>query len=96
MSRPEPLTVARRRDGTVVQLALLLGEMAIVFASGVLVYVLISRASGPELLGQYSLVLSWLTLFQAFAGFGVSEWVMREIGRSPQDGATVGEALEPG
>jgi O-antigen/teichoic acid export membrane protein len=75
---------------------MLLGEMAIVFASGVLVYVLISRASGPELLGHYSLVLSWLTLFQAFAGFGVSEWVMREIGRSPQDGRTIGEALALG
>lgn len=90
------MTVARRRDRTAAQLAMLLGEMAIVFASGVLVYVLISRASGPELLGQYSLVLSWLTLFQAFAGFGVSEWVMREIGRSPKDGGTVGEALALG
>ena len=90
------MTVARRRDGTVAQLAMLLGEMAMVFASGVLVYVLISRVSGPELLGHYSLALSWLTLFQAFAGFGMSEWVMREVGRRPEDGAAVGEALAVG
>jgi O-antigen/teichoic acid export membrane protein len=96
MSRLEQLTVARRRDGIVAQLAMLLGEMAIVFASGVLVYVLISRVSGPELLGHYALVLSWLTLFQAFAGFGVSEWVMREIGRAPEAGSAVGEALALG
>ena len=75
---------------------MLLGEMAIVFASGVLVYVLISRTAGPELLGHYSLALSWVTLFQAFAGFGMAEWVMREVGRAPADGGPVGEALALG
>ena len=61
---------------------LLLGGEALAFAgSGAIIFILISRLSGPELLGQYSLSLAWILLFQSIGGFGVSEYLMRELGR---------------
>ena len=61
--RPRGMS-ARRKNGF--QLALLVAEALIFFASGIALYVVISRVAGPELLGQYTLVLSWMTVFQAF------------------------------
>lgn len=53
--------------------------------SAAVMYILISRLSGAELLGQYSLAFAWINLAGAFASFGVSEFVMREIGRAESD-----------
>jgi O-antigen/teichoic acid export membrane protein len=60
-------------------------------------YVLISRIEGPELLGQYSLVLAWVLLFQALATFGIPEFLLREIGKSRDRGeAYAGQGLAVG
>jgi O-antigen/teichoic acid export membrane protein len=66
---------------TSLQLAFLGGEMLIYLISGLLLYVVISRVAGPVLLGQYTLVLSWMLVFQALGNFGISELLMREFGR---------------
>ena len=71
----------RRKSGF--QLALLVAEALIFFASGIALYVVISRVAGPELLGQYTLVLSWMTVFQAFGSFGIPELMLTELGRHP-------------
>jgi O-antigen/teichoic acid export membrane protein len=68
-----------RKIGT--QLVILLGEGFIMLVSGALLYVFISRRAGAELLGQYSLVQAWITLFQALGNFGLPEFIMREVGR---------------
>ena len=62
------------------QLAFVLGEAALsLFSSGVL-FIIISRAAGPELLGTYALAFAWLMLFQGISSFGIPEFLMREVG----------------
>lgn len=62
------------------QLSFVLGEAVLsLIANGVL-YVIISRASGSELLGAYALATAWLALFQGVSSFGVPEFIMREVG----------------
>ncbi len=57
------------------------GEAVVLFASGLVTHVLISRWSGPELLGQYSVVLAWIVLLQGVGSFGLPEFAARELGR---------------
>jgi O-antigen/teichoic acid export membrane protein len=64
------------------QLAMVLGEGGVLLISGGATYVLLSRLGGAEILGQYSVVLAWLLLFQALGSFGIPEFVARELGRS--------------
>ena len=61
---------------------LFLGGEAVTFAfSGAVMFILISRVSGPELLGQYSLAFAWILVFQSIGNFGIPEFLMREFGR---------------
>jgi len=64
-----------------IQFLFLGGEALTLAGSGAVMYLLISRVVGPHLLGQYSLVLAWILLFQALASFGLPEYLMREMGR---------------
>ena len=64
------------------QMFLLYGEGLLFLASGAAIYVLISRVAGIELLGKYSLVTAWMAVFQSFGNLGLSEFIMRELGRS--------------
>ena len=70
-----------------IQLALLLGEGALLLLSGGAMFVVISRWAGPELLGEYALVFAWLMLAQGLASFGIPEFIMREIGRLADAGS---------
>jgi O-antigen/teichoic acid export membrane protein len=63
------------------QLALLFGEAFFFALSSGVVAIVVAQWGGAELIGQYSLVLAWVALFQAFANFGLSEFTMRELGR---------------
>ncbi len=66
---------------TWIPIAFLFGE-AIAFAvSGGAVAIVLSRWGGTALLGEYSLVLAWIAVFQALANFGLTELTMRELGR---------------
>ncbi len=79
------------------QLGMLSGEACLQLACSAVMYVLISRIEGPELLGQYSLVLAWVLLFQALATFGIPEFLLREIGRSRDRGEVyAGQGLAVG
>lgn len=79
------------------QLGMLSGEACLQLAYNAAMYVLISRIEGPELLGQYSLVLAWVLLFQAMATFGIPEFLLREIGRCrDQDAVYAGRGLAVG
>ena len=69
------------------QLAFVLGEAALALMSGGLLYVIISRASGPELLGAYALALAWLSLFQGVSSFGIPEFILREAGAHGRNSA---------
>ncbi|MBV9288124.1 MAG: oligosaccharide flippase family protein, partial [Hyphomicrobiales bacterium] len=69
------------------QLAFVLGEAALALLSGGFLYVLISRISGPELLGVYALALAWLMLFQGISSFGIPEFILREAGAHGRDAA---------
>ena len=76
------------------QLALLGGDALVFLASGIVLYVLMSRVAGSELLGQYTLVMSWMLVFQSFGSFGIPELLMRELGRFPDErGVHLGAGL---
>lgn len=62
------------------QLAFSLGEAALSVISGGVLFIIISHASGPELLGTYALGVAWLMLFQGVSCFGIPEFLMREVG----------------
>jgi O-antigen/teichoic acid export membrane protein len=70
---------------TPVQFIFLGGEAAVFAFSGAVMFILISRVSGSELLGQYSLVFAWIMVFQAVGNFGIPEFLMREFGRFQQE-----------
>lgn len=70
---------------TSLQLTLLGGDAVVFLASGIVLYVLMSHTAGSELLGQYTLVMSWMLVFQSFGSFGIPELLMRELGRFPEE-----------
>jgi O-antigen/teichoic acid export membrane protein len=69
------------------QLAIVLGEAALSLVSSGVLFIIISRVSGPELLGTYALAFAWLTLFQGVSSFGIPEFLMREVGGHGRDAA---------
>lgn len=75
--------MSARKTG--LQLALLGSDAVVFLTSGIVLYGVISRVAGSALLGQYTLVLSWMLVFQSIGSFGVPELLMRELGRFPQD-----------
>jgi O-antigen/teichoic acid export membrane protein len=88
----EPGLLILRKNS--VQLALLGADALVFLASGIVFYVFISRVSGAGLLGQYSLVLAWMLVFQAVGSFGIPELMMRELGRfSTEQGRYLGAGL---
>jgi O-antigen/teichoic acid export membrane protein len=62
------------------QLAFVLGEAALSLLSSGVLFIFISRVSGPELLGTYALAFAWLMLFQGVSSFGIPEFLLREVG----------------
>lgn len=83
-----------KRSKTWVPLSLLFGETFLFALSGGVVAIVLSRWRGAELLGQYSLVLAWIALFQAVANFGLAEFTLRELGRvTDRDGKYVTHSL---
>ncbi|MGH6842585.1 MAG: oligosaccharide flippase family protein, partial [Methylocella sp.] len=62
------------------QLAFVLGEAVLSLISSGVLFIIISRVSGPELLGTYALAFAWLMLFQGVSSFGIPEFLMREVG----------------
>src|SRR5262249_40569350 len=75
-----PLAPMQKADKPWRQLAFVLGEAGLALFSSGLVFIIISRVSGPEALGTYALALGWLMLFQGISSFGVPELIMREVG----------------
>lgn len=74
--------------------SLLFGETFLFALSGGVVAIVLSRWRGAELLGQYSLVLAWIALFQAVANFGLAEFTLRELGRvTDRDGKQITHSL---
>ena len=69
------------------QLAFVIGETALTLVSGGVLFIIISRASGPEVLGTYALALAWLALFQGVGSLGVPEYILREVGAHGRDAA---------
>jgi O-antigen/teichoic acid export membrane protein len=69
------------------QLAFVIGEAALTLVSGGVIFIIISRASGPEVLGTYALALAWLALFQGVSSFGIPEYILREAGAHGRDAA---------
>lgn len=67
------------------QLAFVLGEAVLSLASSGFMFIIVSKASGPELLGAYALALAWLTLFQGLSSFGIPVFLIREVGSSGRD-----------
>jgi O-antigen/teichoic acid export membrane protein len=67
------------------QLAFVLGEAALSLVSSGVLFIIISRVSGPELLGTYALAFAWLMLFQGLSSFGIPEYLMREVGSYGRD-----------
>ena len=62
------------------QILFVFGEAFLMVVTGGVLFILISRLGGPDLLGEYSLVLAWILVFQGVAAFGIPEFVMREAG----------------
>ena len=98
--RGQDAWAARRNTGTVLrrksfempqkpwlQLAFILGEAGLSLVSSGVLFIVISRVSGPELLGTYALAFSWLMLFQGMSSFGIPEFLMREVGGHGRDAA---------
>jgi O-antigen/teichoic acid export membrane protein len=79
------------------QLGFVLGEAALSLVSGGLLFIIISRMSGPELLGTYALAFAWLVLFQGVSSLGIPEFIMREVGAYGRNaGGRVIHAVLPG
>ncbi len=68
-------------------LAFILGEAGLSLMSGGVLFVVISRLSGPVLLGVYALAFAWLLLFQGIGSFGIPEFILREVGAQGSDAA---------
>jgi len=69
------------------QLAFVIGEAVLTLFSGGVLFIIISRAAGPEVLGTYALALAWLALFQGVSSFGIPEYILREAGAHGRDAA---------
>jgi O-antigen/teichoic acid export membrane protein len=69
------------------QLAFVLGEAALSLLSSAVLFIIISRVAGPELLGTYALAFAWLVLFQGVSSFGIPEFLMREVGANGRNAA---------
>jgi O-antigen/teichoic acid export membrane protein len=69
------------------QLAFAMGEAALTLISGGVLFIIISRASGPAVLGTYALALAWLALFQGVSSFGIPEFLLREAGAHGRNAA---------
>jgi O-antigen/teichoic acid export membrane protein len=69
------------------QLGFVLGEAALSLLSSGVLFIIISRLSGPELLGTYALAFAWLMLFQGVSSFGIPELLLREVGAHGRDAA---------
>jgi O-antigen/teichoic acid export membrane protein len=67
------------------QLAFILGEAALSLVSGGVLFIVISRVSGPVLLGTYALAFGWVMLFQGVSSFGIPDFLMREVGAHGRD-----------
>ncbi len=81
-------------ERTPTQFILVFAEGLVLFASGAVLFVLIARTRGAELLGQYALVLAWLAAFQVLGNFGIPEFTMRETGAFTRDaGRYLGHGL---
>ncbi len=52
-----------------------------------LIIILIAKIWGKEDLGAYNTILAWLAIFQFLAGFGVAEYISREIGKDQSNSA---------
>ncbi|MFO1431512.1 MAG: flippase [Candidatus Competibacteraceae bacterium] len=61
------------------------GEAFLLLLSGGVLFIVISRVAGPELFGQYSLIIAWIMLFERAASFGIPELIMRETGIHGQE-----------
>src|SRR5438132_2243546 len=68
-------------------LVFVLGEAALSLVSSGALFIIISRTSGPELLGTYALAFAWLMLFQGVSSFGIPEFLLREVGAYGRDAA---------
>ena len=62
------------------QLAFVVGEAALTLVSVGVIFIIISHASGPEVLGTYALAVAWLALFQGVSSFGIPGYILREAG----------------
>ena len=69
------------------QLAFVIGEAVLTLFSGGVIFIIISRAAGPEVLGTYALALAWLAVFQGVSSFGIPEYILREAGAHGRDAA---------
>src|SRR5262249_43176892 len=69
------------------QALFVIAERVVFLAPQVTMAVLIGRILGREFFGQYTLLVTWATLFQTLANFGISECLAREIGREPENGS---------
>lgn len=69
------------------QLIFVLGEAALTLLSSGVLFIIISRVGGAELLGTYALAYAWLMLFQAVSCFGIPEYLIREVGAFGRDAA---------
>lgn len=70
------------------QLVFVLGEAVLSLLSNGVLFILISRIGGPELLGTYALAAAWLMLCQGVSSFGIPEYIMREVGSHGAEAST--------
>jgi O-antigen/teichoic acid export membrane protein len=70
------------------------GEFVAQFANFFFV-ILIARAFGPGLLGQYSLAMAISALAVVFVSFGTTTLLVRDIGRAAEEGAELLRVLFP-
>ena len=74
------------RENAFLQALFVIGERLIFLVPQATTIILLTHLLESSFFGKYSLVLTWIGLFQTAANFGVSEWIAREIGREPHQG----------
>lgn len=72
------------REKAFSQAFFIFGERLTFLVPQAITILLITRFLGSEFFGKYAIVLTWITVFQLIANFGITECLTRELASAPE------------
>jgi O-antigen/teichoic acid export membrane protein len=64
---------------------ILIVSRILLLLSSFAVFICIAQIRDKDFLGTYALVMTWMLIFRCIASMGIGEFIVREIGRNPED-----------